>query len=256
MSSETRSAAAIFDPRVIGWVIFGVLISGLSYISVVLLRHDYTWDTITPYFGNIAKGWGNTILISICSLVGSILIGVFLTIGQLVPVTATRIMTRWYVEFVRGMPLLGLILIGYYLIANSLNLDSKLIFGVLLLSLFCGTYLAEIFRAGIESVAASQKQSARAIGLNSYQTYRFVIIPQAIKRVLPASAGQFANLIKDSSLLYVIAVPELMMQTREANSQAYTEFEGQILMAVGYLLLTLPIFFWSRHLEKKFGFDQ
>lgn len=244
------------NPYAIGGIILLILVSGVSYVSIILLKHDYSWDAITPYLGNITKGWGNTILISLCSLFGSIAIGVFLTVGQLVPFKPARILARGYVEFVRGMPLLGLILIGYYLIWTSLRLDSKIVFGVVILSLFCGTYLAEIFRAGIESVAATQKQSARAIGLNPVQTYKFVIIPQAIKRVLPASAGQFANLIKDSSLLYVIAVPELMMQAREANSQAYTEYEGQILMAFGYLLLTLPIFFWSRHLEKKFGFDQ
>ncbi|MDF1814501.1 MAG: amino acid ABC transporter permease [Verrucomicrobiales bacterium] len=243
-------------PNLTGWIVFFVLASGLSYLIWVLLRHNYDWNAIRPYWKNLLSGWSVTLGISAVALILSILFGVLLTIGQLSAFAPSRILSRLYVEFVRGTPLLTLILIGYYVVANALNWDNKITFGIAVLSLFAGTYLAEIFRAGVETVSKSQWLSAKAIGLSPAQTYRHIVLPQAIRRVLPASAGQFANLIKDSSLLYVIAVPEFTVQVRQANSNALTSFEGFIPLAAGYLALTLPIFFLSRHLEKRFGFEQ
>ena len=87
------------------------------------------------------------------------------------------------------------------------------------------------------------------------QTYRFVVIPQAIRRVLPASAGQFANLIKDSSLLFVISVHEFTMQAREANANTYATFEAYLPLILGYFILTFPISLLSRHLEERFSYE-
>jgi polar amino acid transport system permease protein len=98
-------------------------------------------------------------------------------------------------------------------------------------------------------------ESARAVGFTSAQTYRYVVIPQAMRRVLPATAGQFANLIKDSSLLYVIGLGELTMQAKEAHAATYATFESYIPMALGYLILTLPISFWTRSLEERFRYE-
>jgi polar amino acid transport system permease protein len=132
---------------------------------------------------------------------------------------------------------------------------NKFWIGVVLLALFAAAYLSEIFRAGIESIPKSQLESARAVGFTSAQTYRYVVIPQAMRRVLPATAGQFANLIKDSSLLYVIGLGELTMQAKEAHAATYATFESYIPMALGYLILTLPISFWTRSLEERFRYE-
>lgn len=125
----------------------------------------------------------------------------------------------------------------------------------MLLATFAAAYLSEIFRAGIESIPKSQLESARAVGFTSGQMYRYIVVPQAMRRVLPATAGQFANLIKDSSLLFVISVQELTMQSRETNAATYATFESYIPMALGYLVLTLPISFWTRHLEERFRYE-
>ncbi|HPM03318.1 MAG TPA: ABC transporter permease subunit, partial [Candidatus Cloacimonadota bacterium] len=94
-------------------------------------------------------------------------------------------------------------------------------------------------------------ESAKAIGLSHYQTYRFIVIPQVIKRVLPALAGQFVSLIKDSSLLSIIAISEFTLNAQEVNSYTYSTLESYIPLAFGYFILTFPISLVSAYLEKK-----
>ncbi|MEO0415869.1 MAG: amino acid ABC transporter permease, partial [Verrucomicrobiota bacterium] len=178
------------------------------------------------------------------------------TAGQLSRFWPTKILSTIYVELLRGLPLLALILIGYYVVAFAIGWNHRYSFGIVIIAVFSGAYLSEIFRAGIQSIPESQRLSARAIGFSERQTYLYVIIPQTIRRVLPASTGQFANLIKDSSLLYVISIPELAMQSRETMSKTYANFEALMPLIIGYLVLTLPISLYSRHLEKKFGYSE
>lgn len=233
------------------------LVLGVSYCYVlwIVAMHDYDWVAIQPYWKNMLSGWWLTLLISFGALILSSFIAAFLTAAQLSPHRAPRFLSRIFVEFIRGTPLLTQILVGYYLVANSLGWDSRAGVGVVILSCFAGAYLSEIFRSGIESIPRSQWTSARAIGLSPTQIYRFVVIPQAIRRVLPASAGQFANIVKDSSLLFTISVHEFTMQAMEANSNTYATFEGYLPLVIGYLLLTLPISLFSRYLEERFRYE-
>lgn len=127
--------------------------------------------------------------------------------------------------------------------------------GVLTLSFFSGAYISEVIRAGIQSVGKSQRESAMAIGLTRFQTYRFVIFPQALRQILPPLAGQFVSLIKDSSLLSVIAISEFTLNAREVNSNTFSTLESYIPLALGYLVLTLPISIWIRHLEGRNQFE-
>ncbi|MEC8824533.1 MAG: amino acid ABC transporter permease [Verrucomicrobiota bacterium] len=232
-----------------------VLASTFCFGFWVVLDHDYNWSAIAPYKGNLISGWGVTLGISLAAMVLSVIVGVVLTIGQLSAHALPRWLSRAYVELIRGTPLLTQILIGYYLIADAINWDSRFGVGLVVLSCFSGAYLSEIFRGGVESISKSQWLSARAIGLTEGQTYRFVVIPQAIRRVLPASAGQFANLIKDSSLLFVISVHEFTMQAREANANTYATFEAYLPLILGYFILTFPISLLSRHLEERFSYE-
>jgi polar amino acid transport system permease protein len=160
-----------------------------------------------------------------------------------------------FVEVVRGSPLLVQILILFYVIAPGIGISDRILVGLIALSIFSAAYLAEMLRAGIEGVAASQLESARAIGLTGWQTYRFVIIPQALRQTLPPLAGQFASLIKDSSLLSVIGLSEFTHAALQINSATYSTIESFVPLAVGYLILTLPISFGARYLEEKFRYD-
>jgi polar amino acid transport system permease protein len=120
-------------------------------------------------------------------------------------VAVVRYLARIYIELIRGTPLLVQILIFFYVVAESFHVGNRYLVGVLTLSIFAGAYISEIIRAGIESVGKSQIDSARAVGFTRAQTYRYVIFPQAFRQSMPPLAGQFASLIKDSSLLSIIA---------------------------------------------------
>ncbi len=153
------------------------------------------------------------------------------------------------------MPLLVLILVLFYVVANALSITDRFLVGVVVLSLFAGAYIAEIIRSGIESVGASQRESARAIGLTTAQTYRYVIFPQALRQVLPPLAGQFASIVKDSSLLSIIGLAEFTYAAQQVNSATYSTLESYLPLAVGYLVLTLPISLWTNTLGKSMRYE-
>ena len=195
-----------------------------------------------------------TVAISLSALVVSLSIGVLCALARRSAFLPLRYAALAYVEVVRGTPLLVQILILFYVVANAFGFDNRYAVGVLALSLFSGAYLAEMVRAGIESVRDSQLESARAIGLSRTQTYRYVILPQVVRQLLPPLAGQFASIIKDSSLLSIIAVSEFTLNAQEVNAFTYSTLESYLPLAAGYLLLTLPISLMSRVLEQRYRY--
>ena len=196
-----------------------------------------------------------TVALSSICLVLSCLIGLLCALCYGSGISFLHYLAKIYIELIRGTPLLVQILFFYYVIANSIGLENRYIAGMLILSIFSGTYIAEMIRAGIESISATQLQSARAIGLTTLQSYRFVIFPQAIRQVIPPLSGQFASIIKDSSLLSIIGINEMTNSAQQINSATYSTLESFFPLAVGYLVLTLPISIWSKWLEKRFRYE-
>ena len=125
----------------------------------------------------------------------------------------------------------------------------------MLLAIFSGAYLGEILRGGIDSVGKTQFEAARAVGFSTFQTYRYVIIPQAVRRVLPAVAGLFIMLVKDSSLLSVIGAEEFTKRTEIARAATFTGLEAFIPLALGYLLITIPLALLARYLERRLNYE-
>jgi len=142
-----------------------------------------------------------------------------------------------YVELVRGTPLLVQIFIFYFFIGTVLNLD-RIVAGIGALGIFAGAYIAEIVRAGIQSIPRGQMEAARSLGMNVPQAMRHIILPQAFKRTLPPMAGQFISLIKDSSLVSVIAITDLTKSGREVITSSFATFEVWLTVAALYLVVT------------------
>lgn len=239
--------------------ILGV-VSLLGTLLFNSLGPQWDWSKPWEYRGTLLRGWLATLVLSLGALVGSILVGLVLMLGQRSSLPAVKWTCRLFLEFVRDTPLLVQLLVGYFVIfapllsrnLNNIGWDDKLVIGVILLSLFEGAYLGEIFRGGVDSIPRAQWESARAVGLDRFQIYRHIIFPQALRRVLPAIAGQFVSLIKDSSLLSVIGVQEFAYQARVYTSQTYGGLEAYVPLAVGYLLLTAPVAFLSHRLERRY----
>ena len=232
-----------------------VIVLAIVSVSLARLTSRAGWESVAEYWPLFLKGWWLTVGLSCASLVVSTVIGCALALGKRTPWTPLRDLCRIYVELIRGTPLLVQILILYYGVFDQVGLENRFVAGVLILSGFSGAYISEIIRAGIESVGRSQLESARAIGLTTVQTYRHVIFPQALRQSLPPVAGQFASLVKDSSLLSIIALSEFTQSAQQVASFTFSQLESYIPLAVGYLVLTLPISLWTQSLERRMKFE-
>lgn len=232
-----------------------LLIGFIVFLALWRLTSRDGWNGVWEYRELFWKGLRGTLILAGASLVVSTLFGLLLAIGRRSPWLPLRALCTVHVEVIRGTPLLAQILILYYGVFHLVNLEDRWIASLLILSNFAGAYISEILRSGIESVGASQLESARAIGLTTTQTYRYVVFPQALRQVLPPLAGQFASLIKDSSLLSIIGLEELTLNAQQVASFTFSNLESYVPLAVGYLALTLPISLWSRWLEQRARFE-
>ncbi len=232
-----------------------LLLSLLCFGAFYLLDYHWSWEPVFKYWRLFLRGWLSTLGIALVALPLSVAFGILLALGRRSQILPLRDASRIWVEITRGTPLLVQIWFYFYVFAQAFALNNRYIIGPLILAAFSGAYISEIIRAGIESISKSQLESARAIGFTRTQTYRFVIFPQAIRQILPPLAGQFVSLIKDSSLLSVLGLSEFTLAAQEVNSFTYAAFESYLPVAVGYLLLTLPISLWTQSLERKARFE-
>ena len=228
---------------------------GVVYVPFLFLDAPWKWATIWRYRQKFIDGYKLTILISAGALALSLVFGALSALAGRSRVLALRHVNRVYIDLVRGTPLLVQILVLFYVTANAVGINDRNVCGVLILSFSYGAYLSEIIRAGIESVGASQLESARAIGLTVAQTYRYVIFPQAIRQILPSLAGQLVSLVKDSALLSTISVSEFTQQARETGTNTASELDCYLVLAAGYLVLTLPVAWLTRRLEAGARFE-
>lgn len=204
--------------------------------------------------GPLLIGLWVTVEISALSLVFALVIGLVAGLGRVAQNPAARALAATYVEIIRGTPLLVQIFIFYFFIGTVLDL-SAFAAGVAALAVFTGAYVAEIIRAGIEGVAKGQMEAARSLGMSYPQAMRYVVLPQAFKKTLPPLAGQFINLIKDSSLVSVMALTDLTKAGREVVSSTFSPFEVWFTVAAMYLLLTGTLSILVRRLEKRLAHD-
>jgi polar amino acid transport system permease protein len=240
------------------WVMLILLLAGILTTGVMGGSAGVSqggWASVWKYRDVFWQGWLLTILISLLSLAASSLIGLSTALARRSRILPLRSASLLYVEVVRGTPLLAQILFLFYVVANAIGLQDRIVAGVLILSLFSGAYLAEMIRAGIEAIPSTQLESARAIGFTEFQTYRYVIAPQALRQILPPLAGQFASLIKDSSLLSIIGIGEFTLAAQQVNSATYLTLESYLPLAVGYLALTLPVSLISKMLERHLRYE-
>ena len=212
--------------------------------------------------GLLMLGMWVTIKVSLYAIVIGILLGIWGGIARISANPAARWLAYTYVELIRGTPLLVQIFIWYYIGSTLINqLFQQYIgfeipalwYGVIALAMFTGAYVTEIVRSGIQSINLGQTEAARSLGMTHFQSLRYIIMPQAMRRILPPLAGQFISLIKDSSLLGIIAVRELTKATREAVTTSFASFELFFTCAALYLILTFTLSLCVQYLERRMG---
>ena len=200
--------------------------------------------------GPILKGLWVTLKISFFAVILTIFIGIIIALMKLSSSFFLRDISNVYITIVRGTPLLVQIFLFYFIVANIFELD-RLIAGILSLGIFFGAYVAEILRGAIQSIDKGQIEAAKSLGISNFQAMRYIILPQAFKRALPSLVGETIALVKDSSLVSVIAITDLTKVGKEIVANTFSPFETWIVIAMIYLSITSILSYIGHKLEKR-----
>jgi glutamine transport system permease protein len=213
---------------------------------------DFRFDIIWEYAPLLVKGTLLTITISMASIILGAIIGLFIAFGKMSPRWYVTYPMACYINFFRGTPLiLQIFLVHFGLVPLLLGTTNAILAAVLSLSLNSAAYTAEIYRAGIQSIDRGQREAANSLGMTSFQSMRYIILPQAIRRMIPAFGNEFIVLIKDSSLVAVIAAPELMYWSNAMRGQYYRVWESYLTAALIYFILTYSLNKLLVYMERK-----
>ncbi len=238
----------------------------IGAVSILLTgcSANWGWYVVNP---STDSGWSNlkfllsglyyTVALSLTAIIISIVVGLLVALPGLSTNKPLKSFNRIYVEIVRAVPILVLILWVYYGLPQLADISISVFWaGVIALALSDSAFQAEIFRAGIQSINRGQYEAAHSISLSYADTMRFVILPQAIKRILPALGNQLVYMLKMSSLVSVIGMQEL---TRKANELVVTEYrplEVYTVLVLEYLALILVVSAFVRWLERRMQADE
>lgn len=210
------------------------------------------WKLLTENWSTFILGFWNTILSSLIALFFSLIIGSGFAILETVPNKFWRGVAKVYVEIFRNIPLLVVTMVFYLVLPTYTSLKlTGFQAGTIGLAIYSSAFIAETVRSGIQSVGDGQMEGARSNGMTYWQAMRYIILPQAFKIVIPALGNQFVNLIKNSSILAFVAGFDLMYQGDIVASNTYQTIPSYVLVGLFYLVLTLPLSYYMRHLEKK-----
>jgi polar amino acid transport system permease protein len=200
-------------------------------------------------FGGFA---GGTLRLAIPAIVLGFLLGILIGLGRLAKTRAIRLVATMYVEFFRGVPLVMVIFWFWFIIPNLMRISLPE-YGIALTAfvVFEAAYLAEIVRAGIQSVARGQVEAANATGLSDRQTMRHVVLPQALRNMIPALVTQFIVLLKDTSLASIIGYIDLTKAAQIVNNREIRPFELYLFIAVIYWSVSYAMSRYAQRLERR-----
>ncbi len=237
------------------------LLCWMTFRGTEKLGYNWQWFQVPRYLfrmddtgflsGPLLNGFIVTLKITAASMVLAVFSGFITAILRLSNSISGRLTAFSYVETVRNTPLLVQIFFIYFVISPIFGI-SPFISAVFALSLFEGAYISEIFRAGILSVDKGQWEAAYSLSLSTFDTYFKIILPQAVRKILPPLTGQAVSLIKDSALVSTISIYDITMEGRVIISETYLTFEIWFTIAVIYLMITATLSVFVNRMEKRF----
>ena len=218
---------------------------------------------ISKYGHLLLTAMGQTLLLALLSLFFASIIGMIFGLMSVLHNRACRIIARIFVDVIRGVPMIVLAYFIYfgipYLLNNTFKMGmtlSALQAGTICLALNCGAYMAEIIRAGIQAVDVGQMEAARSLGLPYWKSMRRVVLPQAIRMMIPSIINQFIITLKDTSILSVIGFPELVNRAKGVVANTFMSFQTWAIVAVMYLIVILALSRCAKVLEKRLNHDR
>ncbi|MFJ6962695.1 MAG: amino acid ABC transporter permease, partial [Lactiplantibacillus plantarum] len=199
-----------------------------------------------------------TLIITVCSVFFGFIIGILLALARMAKGNPLKTAIRWlataYVEFIRGTPMMVQVMFVYFGLGLFVNLPA-LTSGIIAISLNSGAYVAEYIRGGINSVDVGQTEAARSLGMSNGETMRYVVLPQALKNIWPSLGNEFITLIKDSSIVSIIGVTELIYQSNIVRSDTYRGVAPIVVIMVLYFILTFTASRILNYFERRMQHD-
>jgi polar amino acid transport system permease protein len=241
-------------------VIIGTIGYG-AFAGAQAMGYNWQWYRIPPYFytvtdngfqfGEFMIGLGKTITLSLTAFVLAVALGLIIALLRLSDLVVGSRVAVGFLEFIRNIPLLVLLYLFYYVLGPIFKYD-RYTASVLCLGVFHSALISEIFRAGINAVAKGQWEAAKSIGMSTSQTYRYIVLPQSVRFMLPPMTGEVVHMVKSSAIVSVIAVAELTTMGRNIISDTYMSFEIWFTIAAIYMVVTLVLSIGVSQLEKRY----
>ncbi|MEM6738862.1 MAG: amino acid ABC transporter permease [Pseudomonadota bacterium] len=241
------------------------LIVWSAYAGAQNMGYNWQWSRVPQYLysftddgfqlGEIFIGLGATIQLSVLSFALATLIGLGVALLRLSGLVVGKAVAIGFLELIRNIPLLVLLYLFYYVLGPIFGFD-RYWASVLTLAVFHSALISEILRAGINAVPKGQWEAASSIGMTTAQTYRYIVLPQSIRFMLPPMTGEVVHLIKSSAIVSVIAVAELTTIGRNIISDTFMSFEIWFTVAVVYMVVTLILSVGVSYLERRYAVDQ
>lgn len=235
--------------RVIFAAVWILLVGGLGWFLWTAGRVE--WEFIVGSGPYILGGIWITILVSVLSIGLATVLAILGALGRLSANPVIFAVATLYVSLVRGTPLLVQIIFAYYALPQAGIVLDPIPTGIIALGFNYGAYMTEIFRAGIQAVPRGQTEAAGALGMRESHTFRRIVLPQAIRIVIPAIGNEFIAMIKDSSLVSIITVQELLWRAQNIGRAEFQTIPAVLMAALAYWILTLIFTFFQARLERR-----
>ena len=245
-------------------IVVGIIVWG-SFTGAQNMGYNWQWYRVPQYIysftddgfqaGELLLGLKATLQISATSFILATLLGLLVALLRLSGLVIGSAVAIGFLEFIRNIPLLVLLYLFYYVLGPIFGLD-RYTASILTLGVFHSALISEIFRAGINAVQTGQWEAAKSIGMSTGQTYRYIILPQSVRFMLPPMTGEAVHLVKSSAIVSVIAVAELTTLGRNIISDTYMSFEIWFTVAMVYMAVTLILSVGVSYLERRYAVDQ
>ncbi|MFA8384656.1 MAG: amino acid ABC transporter permease [Pelagibaca sp.] len=264
---QRQPLAKVIDSVTFSVIVYAVIVGGivwLSYSGAQAMGYNWQWYRIPQYFytvtedgfqwGEISVGLVKTLTLSSLAFALAVVMGLIVALLRLSGLVVCTAVSIGFLELVRNIPLLVLLYLFYYVLGPIFSFD-RYWASILCLAVFHSVLISEIFRAAINSVAKGQWEAATSIGMSRGQAYRYIILPQSVRFMLPPMTGEAVHMVKSSAIVSVIAVAELTTIGRNIISDTYMSFEIWFTIAAVYMAVTLMLSVGVSFVEKRYAVD-
>ena len=247
-------------------ILAAAVLAILSFIyNGMSVNYTFRWERAWAFYPRLLEGMWMTLQISGISIVLAVLMGLGIALGRLSRWGVVRDLSGTFVHIFRNLPFLVVLLLFYFGLGQAFSISTisfagqeyppVFIWGILALSFYEASYVAEIFRAGIQSIHRTQTEAARSLGMRRLQVMRYIVLPQALKVIIPPLTSTLISLIKESALLSIIGVQEMTYAARQLAIPFVRPwfFEFYAMLAMGYLMIVVPLSLFSQFLEHRLG---